>query len=450
MSKLAPALPAMLLFAVSPLSADTGTPATPESPRLRELAAAIHAGNTAAVDDFWKDIAVKHSPLIEEVPGHPHEALYTFLWQAAPDQQALNVSFNGWFPLHSTTGGFDAFVRLEQSDVWYTSYTLSRSSHLRYELVAPKGWHAAPERASFFTMNGTEYETFHDPLNPRLNKWNNSTTSYVEGPDARTSPYLRSNPGDARAASAGTLSPLEIKSRILGNSRTLQIYLPPGYGSSRGTYGLLLAYDGIQYTQAAPVPQILDNMIAARVIAPVIAVFLESPDRDVEFPPNDRFQEFVATELIPLLRSRYHLSTDPRRNAVLGSSYGGIAAAYTAFKHPELFANVISQSGSFGWSPPPGDPASVATNRGGVNPDAGWLIKRIAEAPRERIRFHLDAGTWEGGNLLYSNRLLQSVLEGKGYEVTYDETDGNHSSYYWMLRLPDGLLWTLAKSDRDR
>jgi enterochelin esterase-like enzyme len=81
-----------------------------------------------------------------------------------------------------------------------------------------------------------------------------------------------------------------------------------------------------------------------------------------------------------------------------------------------------------------------------VNPDAGWLIKRIAEAPRENIRFHLDAGIWEGSNLLYSNRVMQSILKGKGYDITYAETDGNHSSYYWMLRLPDALQWALGKS----
>jgi hypothetical protein len=32
----------------------------------------------------------------------------------------------------------------------------------------------------------------------------------------------------------------------------------------------------------------------------------------------------------------------------------------------------------------------------GVEPDSGWLLKRIATAPRQRIRFYLDAGTWEG------------------------------------------------------
>jgi enterochelin esterase-like enzyme len=167
-------------------------------------------------------------------------------------------------------------------------------------------------------------------------------------------------------------------------------------------------------------------MIAAKALPPVVTVFLESPDRDVEFPPNDAFQRFIGTELLPKLRKHYRLSRDPSRNAVLGSSYGGLAATYTALKHPDVFGNVVSQSGSYGWN-------------------TGTLIKRAAEMPKQKIRFYLDAGSWEGTGLVTSNRLLHSVLIGKGYDVTFSESPGTHSSYYWMLRLPDGLQATLGQ-----
>jgi enterochelin esterase family protein len=177
---------------------------------------------------------------------------------------------------------------------------------------------------------------------------------------------------------------------------------------------------------------------------------MESPDRDVEFPPNDDFQKFVGSELIPQIRAHYRVSRDPSRNAVLGSSYGGLAAVYTGLVHPELFGNVISQSGSFAWSPPstdappPGQQAPPPFR--GTSADSGYLIKRMAEAPREKLRFYLDAGLWEGGGMLSSNRIMRSVLVGKGYEVKYQEAPGTHSSYYWMLRLPDGLAAAFSRS----
>jgi enterochelin esterase family protein len=434
-------------LATSPaLASDEGgqVPAPlPESATLRDLASSLSSHDAHALDVFWDRVRKRHTPLIETVPGHPDEALFTFLWRGEPGQVALNVLFNGWFPLHANRG-FDTFTRLADSNVWYTSYTLPKTAQIRYELISPKGWHAAPDRVTYFTMDGTEYETFHDPLNPDLLDWNNSVTSHAQGPDAKTSSFLKLQNNVPK----GHVESLDVESRILGNKRTLKIYLPPGYSSSR-EYGWLLAYDGNQYTTAVPTPTILDNMIASKALPPIVAVFLESPDRDVEFPPNDDFQRFIGTELMAQLRAHYRLSRDASHNAVLGSSYGGLAATYTALSHPDLFGNVISQSGSYGWSPPPaGDsaPQSAGPPRG-TNPDSGWLIKRAAEMPRLKIRFYLDAGLWEGG-MLSSNRLLRSVLTGKGYDVTYVEAPGTHSSYYWMLRLPDGLQSTLGQNPR--
>ena len=295
-------------------------------------------------------------------------------------------------------------------------------------------------------MDDKEYETFHDPLNPDLIDWNNSVVSHAQGPEAKTSLYLKKRTG----IPTGIVETQDIESKIPGNKRTVRVYLPPGYQKSGRDYGVLLAYDGNQYTMGVPTPMILDNMIAAKAIAPLIAVFMESPDRDIEFPPNDDFQKFVGDELIPQLRVRYRMSRDPARSAVLGSSYGGLAAVYTGIVHPELFGNVISQSGSFAWSPPLPATAVAAAAAApppfrGTNADSGYLIKRVAEAPRRNVRFYLDAGLWEGGGMLSANRLMHSVLVGKGYEVTYREAPGTHSSYYWMLRLPEGLEAAFGK-----
>jgi enterochelin esterase-like enzyme len=423
--------------------ADGDTAPEPDSPKLRALATALLNHDDHALDAFWKELKSSHNPIIESVPGHPDDALFTFVWEAAPGEVAVNTLFNGWFPLHAQRG-FDAFTRLGDSNVWYTTYTLPRTAQIRYELIAPKGWHASPDRATYFTMDDKEYETFHDPLNPDLLDWNSSIVSHAQGPDATTSVYLKKR----NDVPGGAVEDFHIQSRIPGNERTVRVYLPPGYRRSRADFGLLLAYDGNQYTIAVPTPMMLDNMIAAKAIPPVVAVFMESPDRDLEFPPNDDFQKFIGTELIPQLRARYRISRDPSRNAVLGSSYGGLAAVYTGLVHPELFGNVISQSGSFAWSPP-STSASAAQQAPppfrGTSADSGYLIKRVAEAPRQKLRLYLDAGIWEGGGMLSSNRIMHAVLTGKGYDVTYREAPGTHSSYYWMLRLPDGLAAAFAR-----
>ena len=142
--------------------ADSASVAEPDSPRLRTLAAALRSGEAGALDTFWRELEKTHSPLIESIPGDPGNELFTFIWRAQPDQTALNVVFNGWFRLHKTRG-YDAFTRLGDSNVWYTSYVLPRTAHVRYELISPKGWQAAADRVAYFTSDGVEYEASRTP-----------------------------------------------------------------------------------------------------------------------------------------------------------------------------------------------------------------------------------------------------------------------------------------------
>lgn len=87
-----------------------------------------------------------------------------------------------------------------------------------------------------------------------------------------------------------------------------------------------------------------------------------------------------------------------------------MAAAYTAFVHPEIFGNVFSQSGSFWWSP-------TYLQDVVPSPNAGWMVKRFAESPPKLLRFFMSVGLWEGAGMLSWNRILHSVLMGKGNGV---------------------------------
>ena len=128
---------------------------------------------------------------------------------------------------------------------------------------------------------------------------------------------------------------------------------------------------------------------------------------------------------------------DPRRTIVTGSSAGGLGAAYVAFRRPDLFGNVLSQSGAF-WR------GNEASNE----PPYEWLTSQYAASPRRDIRFLLEVGSREsrgplGGaapSILDANRRLRDALTKKGYAVTYAEVpDGVHSPDTWRQRLPAAL-----------
>jgi enterochelin esterase family protein len=159
---------------------------------------------------------------------------------------------------------------------------------------------------------------------------------------------------------------------------------------------------------SVPVPIILDNLIAQRRIPPLVAIMIGniSPmSRATELPCSARFADFLANEAVPWVRENYHATSDPALTFVAGSSYGGLAAAFAAFHHPEVFDNVLSQSGSFWWAPD-GDS------------EAEWLAKQFATSPKLPIRFYFEVGLLEteptpsnGPSQVVANRHFRDVLE---------------------------------------
>jgi enterochelin esterase-like enzyme len=136
---------------------------------------------------------------------------------------------------------------------------------------------------------------------------------------------------------------------------------------------------------------------------------------------------------VPWARSRLRIAASPAHNVVAGSSLGGLAAAFVALRHPELFGNVLSQSGAFMFSP-------------SDDPEPERLTRDLAIAPRRDVAFYLEAGIYEVGrfergvDLLGSNRHLRDELRAKGYRVTYDEFAGGHSDLNWRSGFAKGLL----------
>jgi enterochelin esterase family protein len=262
--------------------------------------------------------------------------------------------------------------------------------------------------------------------------------SVAEGPRARRDEWGDARPGVAK----GRIEQSTVKSELLGTTRDVWVYTPPGYDSlaKNGGLPLLLTFDGGEYVSSIHAPIILDNLIAAKRIAPMIAVFVGSADnqRDVELGGNERYVQFLATELLPPIRAKYHIADSPRGNVVAGSSLGGLAAAFMANKHPEIFGNVLSQSGAFMFGAP-----------GESKPER--LTREIEGAPKRDVAYYLEAGIYEnerqenGVDLLTSNRHLRDALTTKGYRVTYDEFAGGHSDLNWRSGFSRGLIALVGK-----
>jgi enterochelin esterase family protein len=223
------------------------------------------------------------------------------------------------------------------------------------------------------------------------------------------------------------------RSTILDNERRIWVYTPP-VAAANERPGLVVLFDGFVYAQILPTPTILDNLLAAHRLPPLVAVMLESPDRFRELAGSVPFLTFLTEELIPWARQTYHTTADPAKTIVGGASLGGAAAAYAGLRHPDIFGNVLSQSGAFAWHAAEGaEPLGLARD--------------YAAAPRLPLQFYLDVGVletqappWGGPDPLSANRQLRALLAGKGYPVHYSEFSGGHEFICWQGTLAEGLV----------
>jgi enterochelin esterase family protein len=156
----------------------------------------------------------------------------------------------------------------------------------------------------------------------------------------------------------------------------------------------------------------------------------------VNFPA---YLDFLRQELVPWVRQNYHVTTDPARTIVGGASLSGVTAAVAALHYPDMFGNVLSQSGWFGWKPE-------------NDTEHEWVARQFAQAPKTSVRLYLEAGSLEFDegsrdqpSLLLSNRHLRSVLQAKGYPVYYHEYQGAHQPVVWQGTLADGLVSLIGK-----
>ncbi|MFD4838559.1 enterochelin esterase domain-containing protein [Achromobacter sp. NPDC058515] len=400
-----------------PLSAQRAPAPAVDSPRLAALVATLAQGGTTGA--FWEEVARQGAPLVERVDaGHDR---VTFLWRGAERNVRL---FGGPSSDHVQ------LARLGGSDVWHASFVVPRSARLSYRLApdVPElpGSGMARRRAILATA---QVDPYNAKAYPERGIDAFQTYSVLELADAPPQPWVEPRAG----VPAGTVQALDLRSDILGNTRKIHLYRPAGWRPDGPANHVLVLFDAGAYLGRVPTPTILDNMIAAGAIPPTAALLIDNPTADSrgrELPPNPDFADFLARELMPWARKQ-GIGAPAARTVIGGSSYGGLASAYAALRHPEVFGNVLSQSGSYWWAPP--------------GEEDQWLTRQFVAVRKLPVRFFLGAGLFESGRggqpgILETNRHLRDVLLAKGYLVTHREVAGGHDYLSWRGTLSDGLL----------
>lgn len=241
---------------------------------------------------------------------------------------------------------------------------------------------------------------------------------------------------------AGKLESFTVHDSSYRREREIWVYTPPGYDPGRSTpYPLIVAFDGEEYRYEMPLPALLDTLLATGRAPAFVALLVDDSEgavRIADLGNSSRMARFLGDQLVPWLQKGWHVTHDPRKVIVTGSSAGGLGAAYMAFERPDIFGNVWSQSGAF-WR----------GAEGSNEPPWEWLTKQVTASAKKEIRFLIDVGEMEnhptlggsGPNFRDANRRFRDALKSKGYDVTYTEVPGgNHAPQWWRPRLVEGII----------
>lgn len=398
-----------------------------DSPRIAALRTALRDGDKDALDRFWREVRGK-APVVESVPGSEDEVWATFVWRG--DKDTESVALVGGVPVAVRKD----LTRLPDTDLWYRTERTPRAGRFGY------GFIVNPRR-------GTPAKVRLDPFGAKTY----AEQSIAEMPGAPKQPWSDL----AKGVPEGKREALVVKSAALKSDRKVTVYTPAGYDPKAGENDLLIVFDGeasggdVDGDNPIPGHVILDNLLAAEKVRPVVAVFVESGEtRDRDLGCHEPFAAFVAGELVPWVRDRYRVSRDPKRVTVAGFSRGGLGAAYCAFKHPEVVGNVIALSGAFWWYPEADADAGKKPPVRELDRETGWLTREFARGKPVPVRFYLEAGRFEvglGGGIRAETRRLRDVLEAKGCSVTYREPVGDHDYAVWRGSFADALLALAGK-----
>lgn len=277
----------------------------------------------------------------------------------------------------------------------------------------------------------------------------------------------------AAQSGAGTVSfKNTVASPTLGRLVSYALYLPPGFEKDSRSYPVIYLLHGggsgqpSDWFTLARIDQVLDRLIAAGEIPPVIAI---APDgrRDLHnevatYFMDDadgltRWEEMFRTEFLPTVEMRHSALGTGQNRAILGLSMGGVAAVTFQLRQPDDWAGIAALSAAFrtqeqitGLSQPAYDAryggwfgvglkGSARLNEQWAQTEINTLIAKANKNEFSRIpRIYFDIGADDP--FFAGNAETHLTMQETGLRHRFRVREGGHDWNYWRAGLDDAVL----------
>jgi len=155
-----------------------------------------------------------------------------------------------------------------------------------------------------------------------------------------------------------------IDSKILGETRRINVYMPPGYSESGGVpIPVLYMLDGGLAEDFLHVAGLVQVCVGNGTMRPFLLVGIENTQRrrDLTGPTDNKedkkiaprvggsetFRRFIRDELKPQIGERYSTTEE---SAIVGESLAGLFIVETFLLEPELFDTYVAIDPSLWWN----------------------------------------------------------------------------------------------------
>lgn len=234
-----------------------------------------------------------------------------------------------------------------------------------------------------------------------------------------------------------------LQSKILGEKRTITIWMPENYSTQTDSLPVLYMADGGVKEDFPHIANTLDSLIKQKKIPPMLLVGIENTQRrrdltgftevesDKKIAPvvggSDKFRAFIKEELFPEITNRYRTTA---QKSIIGESAAGLFVIETLLLEPDLFDNYIAFDPSLWW------------NNNYLVTNVGSLVQKLPL---------IDKKLWFAGSnaadiQVHTRALDQSLqkLNLSQLHYTYaDEPELAHNTIFRATK-EKALLWTFS------
>ena len=219
---------------------------------------------------------------------------------------------------------------------------------------------------------------------------------------------------------------------VMGQTREINVWLPPGYDKSSQTYPVLYVLDGGQDQDFHHISGIAQLGTIVGTTRDVIVVGVASVDRRNElalptenaeliarYPTqgqSDRFRRFISDEVMPFIEGRFRTSGE---TALMGESLAGLFVVETFLKEPQMFDAYVAVSPSLWW------------DGGRLARQAGAHLRDHSNDPRTLILTMGDEGP-EAATLMetLTGNLRQYAMPGVMWDYQPRPTESHATIYH--------------------